>query len=101
MAWKLKMDIKEEIKILKDFTKNMSEETELNDDFVEIAKKLETKFLNYEKQIKEITEDDGTFEDLESELNDFVMSFDVENANYNMENIYQICDCAGIWLIQN
>lgn len=99
--WNLKLNISKEIKELKNFTKNMSNETELDDDFVGIAKKLENKFLNYKSEIKEITEDDGTFEDLESELEDFVMSFDIDNANYTMENIYQICDCAGILLIQN
>lgn len=99
--WNLKLNISEEIKELKTFTQNMSDETELDDDFVAIAKKLEEKFLSYETEIKETTEDDGTFEDLERELEDFVMSFDVDNANYTLENIYQICDCAGIWLIQN
>ena len=98
--WNLKLNISKEIKELQDFTQNMSDKTELDDDFVAVAQKLEDKFLSYESEIKEITEDDGTFEDLERELNDFVMSFDVDNANYCMENIYQICDCAGIWLIQ-
>ena len=32
-------------------------ETELDDDFVAFAKKLEDKFLSYESEIKEITED--------------------------------------------
>ena len=98
--WNLKLNISKELKELQDFTQNMSDKTELDDDFVAVAKKLEDKFLSYESEIKEITEDDGTLEDLERELNDFVMSFDVDNANYSMENIYQICDCAGIWLIQ-
>lgn len=99
--WNLKLNISKEIKELKNFTQNMSNETELNDDFVVIAEKLKKKFLSYETEIKEVTEDDGTFEDLESELEDFVMSFDIDNANYTMENIYQICDYAGILLIQN
>ncbi len=97
--WSLKINVSEEIEKLKDFTQNMNDETELDDDFITVAKKLEEKFLSYESEIKEITDDDGTFEDLERELNDFVMSFNVENANYSLENIYQICDCAGIWLI--
>lgn len=99
--WNLKLNISKEMKELKDFTQNMSDETELEDDFVTIAENLKNKFLNYETEIKEITEDDGTFEDLENELEDFVMSFDVSNANYNLENIYQICDCARILLTQH
>lgn len=99
--WNLRLDISKELKELQNFTQDMSEETELDDDFVAIAKKFEEKFLSQESKIKEITEDDGTFEDLERELEDFVMSFDVDNANNNMENIYRICDCAGILLIQN
>ena len=99
--WNLKLDISKELKELQNFTQDMNEETELGDDFVAVAKKLEEKFLSYESKIKEITEDDGTFEDLERELEDFVMSFNVDNANNSMENIYQICDCAGILLIQN
>lgn len=99
--WNLKLNISKEMKELKDFTRNMFGETELGDDFVAVAKKLENKFLSYKSEIKEITEDDGTFEDLESELEDFVMSFDIDNANYNIENIYQICDCARILLIQH
>lgn len=98
--WNLKLNISKELKELQNFTQNMSDETELGDDFIVVAKKLEEKFLNYETEIKKVTEDDGTFEDLERELDDFVMSFDVDNANNNMENIYQICDYAGILLIQ-
>jgi len=97
--WNLKLNISEELKELQNFTQNMSDETELGDDFVAVAKKLEEKFLSYEPKIKEITENDGTFEDLERELEDFVMSFDVDNANNSLENIYQICDCARILLI--
>lgn len=97
--WTLKLNISKEMEELRDFSQNMSDATELDDDFIEIAKKLEEKFLNYEAEIKEVTEDDGTFEDLERELDRFVMSFDVENANYSLENIYQICDCAGILLV--
>lgn len=97
--WSLKINVSEEMKKLKDFTQNMNDETELDDDFIAVAKKLEEKFLCYETKIREITEDDGTFEDLARELDDFVMSFNVENANYSLENIYQICDCASILLI--
>ncbi len=97
--WSFKINVSEEIEKLKDFTQNMNDDTELDDDFITVAKKLEEKFLSYETEIKEFTENDGTFEDLERELNDFVMSFNVDNANYTLENIYQICDCAGIWLI--
>ena len=97
--WIFKINVSEEIEKLKDFTQNMNDETELDDDFITVAKKLEEKFLSHETEIKEITENDGTFEDLERELNDFVMSFNVDNANYSLENIYQVCDCAGIWLI--
>lgn len=79
--WNLKLSISKELKELQNFTQNM-------------------KFLSYESEIKEVTEDDGTFEDLERELEDFVISFDVDNANYCMENIYQICDYAGILLVQ-
>ena len=98
--WNLKVNINKELEELKNFTQNMCEETELDDNFIAIAEKLKEKFLSYEKNIKEITKDDGTFEDLERELSDFVLSFDIKNANHNMENIYQICDCAGILLIQ-
>lgn len=97
--WSLKINVSEEMKKLKDFTQNMNDETELDDDFIAVAKKLEEKFLSYETKIREITDDDGTFEDLSRELDDFVMSFDIDNANNNLENIYQICDCASILLI--
>jgi hypothetical protein len=99
--WNLKINISKEMKELKDLTQYMIETTELEDDFVTIAENLKNKFLNYETEIKEITEDDGTFEDLENELDDFTMSFDIDTANYNLENIYQICDCARILLIQH
>lgn len=99
--WNLKISISKEMQDLKDFTQNISAKTELDDDFVAIAKKLEEKFLSYESKIKEVTEDNGTFEDLEKELEDFVMSFNIDNANYTLENIYQICDCAGILLLKD
>lgn len=98
--WKLKLDIREEFKELQNFTQNMSDETELDDDFIALAKKFEEKFLSYESEIKRVTEDDGTFEDLERELEDFVMSFNIDNANYTLENIYQICDYAMIEVLK-
>ena len=98
--WSLELKISKELKGLQDFTQNMNDEAELGDDFVEIAKKLEDKFLSYESEIRKSTEDDGTFEALEWELDDFVMACDLKFANYSLENIYQICDCAGILLIQ-
>lgn len=103
--WKLNLDISKEIQALKKFCENFSEnyvyEGDNENTYIELAKALESKFHEYEDQIKKVTEDDGTFEDLERELEDFVMSYDVDNSNYNMENIYQICDCNGIWLVQN
>ena len=103
--WKLNLDISKEIQALKKFCENFSEDYVYEGDnentYIELAKTLENKFHEYEDQIKKVTEDDGTFEDLERELEDFVMSYDVDNSNYNMENIYQICDCNGIWLVQN
>lgn len=103
--WKLNLDISKEIQALKKFCENFSEDYVYEGDnentYIELAKALESKFHEYEDQIKKVTEDDGTFEDLERELEDFVMSYDVDNSNYNMENIYQICDCNGIWLVQH
>ena len=103
--WKLNLDISKEIQALKKFCENFSEDYVYEGDnentYIELAKALENKFHEYEDQIKKVTEDDGTFEDLERELEDFVMSYDVDNSNYNMENIYQICDCNGIWLVQH
>ena len=49
--WSLKINVSEEMKKLKDFTQNMNDETELDDDFIEVAKKLEEKFLSYETEI--------------------------------------------------
>lgn len=102
--WKLKIDISKEIQALKKFCEDFSEDYVYEGDnentYMELAKALENKFHEYEDQIREVTEDDGTFEDLRTNLEDFVMSYDVENSNYNMEIIYQICDCSGIWLIQ-
>ena len=103
--WKLNLDISKEIQALKKFCEDFSEDYVYEGDnentYIELAKALESKFHEYEDQIKKVTEDDGTFEDLERELEDFVMSYDVDNSNYNMENIYQICDCNGIWLVQH
>ena len=103
--WKLNLDISKEIQALKKFCENFSEDYVYEGDnentYIELAKALESKFHEYEDQIKKVTEDDGTFEDLERELEDFVMSYDVDNSNYNMENIYRICDCNGIWLVQH
>ena len=102
--WKLNLDISKEIQALKKFCENFSEDYVYEGDnentYIELAKALESKFHEYEDQIKKVTEDDGTFEDLERELEDFVMSYDIENANYTLENIYSICDVAGIWLEQ-
>ena len=102
--WKLTVNISKEIKDLKKFTENLNEDCELIDEtgdkFVELAQKLEARIKSYEADIKRITEDDGTFEDLENELEDFVMSCDIESANYTMNSIYEICDTAGIWLEQ-
>ena len=102
--WKLIINITEEMNNLKNLTDDLDEDYELIDEtgdkFVELAKELETKIKSHEADIKRITEDNGTFEDLENELEDFVMSYDIENANYTLENIYSICDVAGIWLEQ-
>ena len=102
--WKLTINISKEIKDLKKFTENLNEDCELidetGDEFVKLAQKLEAKIKSYEADIKRVTEDDGTFEDLERELEDFVMSIDLDNANYTLENVYSICDVAGIWLEQ-
>ena len=102
--WKLTINITKEIKDLKELTENLNEDCELIDEtgdkFVGLAQKLEAKVKSHEADIKRITEDDGTFEDLERELEDFVMSYDLDSANYTLENIYSICDVAGIWLEQ-
>ena len=102
--WKLKIDISKEMQALKDFCKDFPEnyvyEGNNENTYIELAKALERKFHEHENQIREVTEDDGTFEDLETNLEDFVMSYDIENSNYNIENVYQICDCGGIWLKQ-
>ena len=102
--WKLKINISKEIQELKNFCKDFPEsyiyEGSNENTYIELAKALERKFQEHENQIREVTEDDGTFEDLETNLEDLVMSYDIENSNYNMENIYQICDCGGIWLEQ-
>ena len=102
--WKLKINITEEIKALKEFSENFSQTYEFEGEnetkYMKLCKALSNKFSTYKDKIREITEDNGAWEDLENNLQDLEMSIDLENANYNMENIYEICDVAGIWLIQ-
>ena len=50
---------------------------------------------------EDITDDDGTWESIENEIEDLMLANDIENSNYCMENIYQYCDTARIWLIQS
>ena len=102
--WNLKLNIAKEIKALKKLCEDLPEtyefEGETETKYMELASNLKNKFAEYEDQIKEVTEDDGTFEDLERNLEDLEMSIDIENSNFNMENIYEICDNAGILLEQ-
>lgn len=102
--WKLRIDISKEIHALKELCKDLPEtyefEGETETQYMKLCKTLKEKFEEHETQIKEVTEDDGTFEDLINNLEDLEMSLDIENANYNMEEIYQICDISGIWLEQ-
>ena len=102
--WKLRINISKEIQALKKLCEDLPEtyefEGETETKYMELASNLKNKFAEYEDQIKEVTEDDGTFEDLERNLEDLEMSIDIENSNYNMENIYEICDNAGILLKQ-
>ena len=102
--WQLKIDIKNEIKELKEFAEKFPQtyvfEGENETKYIELCKKLTDKFSNYEEDIKRITDDDGTWESLENNLEDLEMSIDLENSNFNMELIYELCDVAGIWLIQ-
>ena len=102
--WKLKINISKEIKELKELCENLDEgyefEGEIGDNFMELCRNLKHKFSSFEDKIKEVTEDDGTFEQLENELEDLEMSCNVENSNYCLENIYELCDVASIWLEQ-
>lgn len=102
--WKLRINIAKEMNNLKNLTDDLDDSYVFEGDteakYIELAKELEAKIKSHEVDIKRITEDDGTFEDLERELEDFVMSYDIENSNYNLENIYSICDVARIWLEQ-
>ena len=102
--WKLKLNISKEIQALKELCKNLPEtyefEGETETQYMKLCKALKEKFEENETQIREVTEDDGTFEDLIRNLEDLEMSIDIENSNYNMEEIYQICDISDIWLEQ-
>ena len=102
--WKLKINIKEEMQALKKFCQDFSQTYEFEGEneakYMELCKNLAKKFSTYKDKIIELTEDDGTWEDLENNLLDLEMSLDLENSNYNMENIYEICDVAEIWLVQ-
>lgn len=101
--WVLKIDIKNEIQALKNFTDNFNMSYEYvgeNENiYIDLAKKLESKFEEYEEKIKEL--DEESWDDLAGNLEDLVMSATVENSQFCMENIYSICDYVGIWLIQN
>lgn len=102
--WFLNIDIKKEIQDLKKFCEDFSEdyifEDEIEQKYMDLVKNLKTKFSEYESDIKRITDDDGTWESIENELEDMIVASDVECSNYCMENIYQYCDVAGIYLIQ-
>ena len=102
--WKLKINIAKEIKALKEFCENFSQDYEFEGEnetkYMELCKDLENKFRTYETSIKEITEDDGTYEELQDELESLLFSADLDNSNYCMERIYEICDTADIWLEQ-
>ena len=103
--WKLKINIKEEIEALKNLCSDLPQEyvfeNETEEKYMTLVKSLETKFKQYEENIKEITDDDGTWENIERELEDMVMAYDIDNSNYCMENIYQECDYARVLLVQN
>ena len=102
--WKLKVNISKEIQALKelceDYPQTYEFESDVETKYMALCRDLKNKFAEYEDQIRKITEDDGTYEDLERNLEDLEMSIDIENSNYNMEEIYQICDISGICLIQ-
>ena len=103
--WKLKINIKEEIKALKNLCSDLPQEyvfeNETEEKYMALVKSLGAKFKQYEKNIKVITDDDGTWEHIEQELEDMEMAYDIDNSNYCMENIYQECDYARVLLIQN
>ena len=102
--WKLTINITKEINALKDLCETLESnhvyEGETESVYMQLAKNLSEKFKSNETRIREITDDDGTWEDLENNLEDLEMSYDVENSNYNLENIYEICDTSRIWLEQ-
>ena len=102
MNWQLRINIKNEIKDLADFTEQFGSSYEYAGDnetkYIELAKKLEDKFYQYADAINEL--DKYAWDDLRNELDDLVMSATVENSYYVMENIYSICDGAAIWLEQ-
>ena len=102
--WKLKLNISKEIQALTELCNNFPEdyifEGEVETKYMALAKNLKSKFEEKEQEIKDLTEDDGTFEDLITNLEDLELSADIENARYNMENIYEICDVSKIWLEQ-
>ena len=102
--WKLKLNISKEMQALKKLCGDLPEtyefEGEMETKYMELCRDLRLKFEESESQIRELTEDDGTFEDLIRNLEDLEISIDIENSNYNMEEIYQICDVSGIWLEQ-
>lgn len=102
--WKLRLNISKEIQALKGLCNELPEtyefEGETETQYMKLCKALREKFEGSETQIREVTEDDGTFEDLIRNLEDLEISIDIENSKYNMEEIYQICDISGIWLEQ-
>lgn len=102
--WVLKIDIQNEIKALNDFAENfsMSHVFEGDDEtkYMNLVNDLQKKFMKYEDAINEVTDGDGTYENIMDELDDMYMASDLECSNYCMENVYQECDASGIWLIQ-
>lgn len=82
--WLLKIDIKNEIQNLKKLCENFPEEYvfqgETEQLYMDLVKNLETRFCQYEDKIKDITDDDGTWESIENEIGD-LMIIDDGNGN--------------------
>lgn len=101
--WVLKIDIAKELQNLKNITDGLPASYKYAGDvetqYINAAKILEAKFLQYEAEITEKCGAD-VFENIAQEFEDLIFSADVENSAYCFENIYSECDAAGIWLIQ-
>ena len=102
--WQYKINIKDEMQELNKLCANFSDDYvfmgDVESQYFNLIKRIENKFSNCEYDIKYITDDDGTYDTIMDEIESLMFAIDIESSRYSMENLYEICDAARIWLIQ-